>query len=580
MSNSEKYLDELLMNSMNGNNQQTDDVQIDADVPEGTADEGMAEDVMDSDEDFLKAFEKDMFSDTDTDAFVHQFEQELEQEGAGARENTAPRDDAFFDNIDDILNNAQDDMDDIMVDTIGDETFATAEAAEEPEQASDFMAAEEPEQAGDFATAEETAGVTEPAMDFAAADVTGPEELQQDAAAPEETAEQFEVSSENQKDDEDTDVQMDDDLMSLLQSDAEFSDLDDVNSIDDLMPTDSEMNGGQTTGDDGDTGFDFGLDDVMGAPEMETEAQGASAEADTEDEKPKKPGFFKRFALALFGPDEDEQEEAKEPEKAVTALPPDIEDLSDENLALLQALEGGGAAEEPEAQEPVEDEKARKKREKQEKKEQKKKEKAEKKEQKKKEKANKPKKEKKPKKPKEPDNTPPLPKVPVILCFVLAGSMLALVLVGTNLFGYSNSISEAEKSYQAGDYVAAFDELSGMNIKEKDADTYEKYRILANASGEYTAYQTFLENGYYDLALDSLVRTIGRCDKYAEDAKTYECTGQLADIRSQAVSGLGTFGISEARAVELYAIDDRTEYSAELYNVLADAGLDNRLDGE
>lgn len=553
MSNSEKYLDELLMNSMNGNNQQTDDVQIDADVQEGTADEGMAEDVMDSDEDFLKAFEKDMFSDTDTDAFVQQFEQELEQEGAGARENTEPRDDAFFDNIDDILNNAQDnDMDDIMVDTIGDEQLVTAETAKEPE----------------------------PAMDFVAADVTEPEELQQDAAAPEETAEQFEVSSENQKDDEDTDVQMDDDLMSLLQSDAEFSDLDDVKNIDDLIPTDGEMNGDATSADDGDAGFDFGLDDVMGTPEMETEAQGASAEADTEETKPKKPGFFKRFALALFGPDEDEQEKSKEPENPVTELPLDIEDLSDENLALLQALEGGGAAEETEAQEPVEDEKARKKREKAEKKEQKKKEKAEKKEQKKKEKANKPKKEKKPKKPKEPDNTPPLPKVPVILCFVMAGSMLALVLVGTNLFGYSNSISEAEKSYQAGDYVAAFDELSGMNIKEKDTDTYEKYRILANASGEYTAYQTFLENGYYDLALDSLVRTIGRCDKYAEDAKTYECTGQLADIRSQAVSGLGTFGISEARAVELYAIDDRTEYSAELYNVLADAGLDNRLDGE
>lgn len=42
MSNSEKYLDDLLMNSMNGNNQQTDDVQADAGVLEGAADEGMA----------------------------------------------------------------------------------------------------------------------------------------------------------------------------------------------------------------------------------------------------------------------------------------------------------------------------------------------------------------------------------------------------------------------------------------------------------------------------------------------------------------------------------------------------------
>ena len=40
-------------------------------------------------------------------------------------------------------------------------------------------------------------------------------------------------------------------------------------------------------------------------------------------------------------------------------------------------------------------------------------------------------KEKKPKKPKVPDNTPPLPKKPVILTFVMAGSFLVLVLVGT-----------------------------------------------------------------------------------------------------------------------------------------------------
>ena len=172
-------------------------------------------------------------------------------------------------------------------------------------------------------------------------------------------------------------------------------------------------------------------------------------------------------------------------------MPTNIEDLTDDNLALLQALEGGGQELDDIPEKSEIDEKARKKQEKKEKKEQKKKERAAKREQKKQEKANRPKKEKKPKKPKEPDNTPPLPKAPVILCFVMAGSLLALVVIGTNLFGYSNSVAEAQKSYDLGDYESAFARLSGMEIKEADIEIYEKSRILAYASGEFRAYQSF-----------------------------------------------------------------------------------------
>ena len=75
--------------------------------------------------------------------------------------------------------------------------------------------------------------------------------------------------------------------------------------------------------------------------------------------------------------------------------------------------------------------------------------------------------------------------------FVMAGSLLALVVIGTNLFGYSNSVAEAQKSYDLGDYESAFARLSGMEIKEADIEIYEKSRILAYASGEFRAYQSF-----------------------------------------------------------------------------------------
>ena len=176
-------------------------------------------------------------------------------------------------------------------------------------------------------------------------------------------------------------------------------------------------------------------------------------EPDAGDEAPakEKKSLIKRIGDALFG-EEEETEEAPadtgelQPEGLEQA--PELDDLSDENLKLLQELEGTGAAEpeteaEPEISE--EEKKAQAKKEKAEKKAQEKKEKAEKKAQAKKAKAEKKaQKAKKPKKPKEPDNTPPLPKKPVVLIMVMAASFLALVLVGTNLFGIYPELQQCQ----------------------------------------------------------------------------------------------------------------------------------------
>lgn len=119
---------------------------------------------------------------------------------------------------------------------------------------------------------------------------------------------------------------------------------------------------------------------------------------------------------------------------------------------------------------------------------------------------------------------------------VMAASFLALVLVGTNLFGYTLSFNNAKQAYELGDYQAAFADVSGLTVKEADQETYQKYSIMANAAGEYQAYQTFMENGIYDMALDSLIRAVGRCDKYSEEAAAYGCSTELAKIRDQAVA--------------------------------------------
>lgn len=512
MSGTEDYLDGLL-NSMEGNK-----------TPETTETEKQIKDMeidtegehMSSEDEFLNTFEKEILSDGGNDEFIRQFEKELnEGTEAGAGE-TGAKDDRFFESLDGIVNSAKQEMqadselDDMIVDTLGD---FPADAPGDAVQAK-TMAASSGE------------------SDF---------------------------------------VDDDADLMDLLSSEGDFSDIGDMLKADEENTTLADEGGPLNA--------EAQVSDAENAAASEGRAEGRKRKKkekkskDSADGEAGK-GFFQKVASFLFGDDE-EEEKAPEPVKAAPVAP-SIEDLSDENLQILQELEGTPeAAAEPETPvEDEEDEKEKKKREKAEKKAQAKKEKAEKKARAKKDKEQKKaQKVKKPKPPKEPDNTPPLPKKPVLLIFVMAASFLALVLVGTNLFGYSNSMDQAKQAYQLGDYKLAYAQVSGMEIKEADMDTYEKYRIMANAGGEYSAYQTFMTQGIYDMALDSLIRTIGRCDKYSAEAESYGCANELMNVRNQAVGALAGFGLTEERAMELYAVDEREEYSAELYAVLAAAGL-------
>lgn len=363
--------------------------------------------------------------------------------------------------------------------------------------------------------------------------------------------------------------------------------LDDIDQIMDSVNSNAEADG-ENEADDlsiDDFGFsDFGLDDaetdseaektetlpdeddelmkILSGTGEETESSeetaAASAEPQTseetkeEEEKPKKKGFFAKLAKLLFGDDELEDEEA-----SAAQAEPVITEMSMEDMDILKELEGSS------------DGKKEKKEKK--KKEKKKKEKAPKQP---KEKKVKLKKEKKPKPPAEPDNTPPLPKVPVILVFVMAASILVLVLAGTHLVGYSNSFSDADQAFAEGRYSDAFQAVAGEKVKEKDTDTYEKYRITAMVYAEYEAYESMMDAKVYDMALDSLIRTVQRYDRYLQDAETYGCRGEFDKIESAAETALQQdFGLTAEDARTMYALSNKETYSREIYKVLEKAGL-------
>ena len=262
------------------------------------------------------------------------------------------------------------------------------------------------------------------------------------------------------------------------------------------------------------------------------EADNAKAEVQPDDggkeeKKPKKQGFLAKLSKLLFGDDEPDEEEISgmQAEPAVT-------EMSMDDMDILKELEGSS-----------DDDKKGKK-------------------------------EKKPKPPAEPDNTPPLPKVPVILVFVMAASILVLVLAGTHLLGYSNSFADADQAFAEGRYSDAFQAVAGEKVKEKDTDTYEKYRITAMVSAEYEAYESMMDAEVYDMALDSLIRTVQRYDKYLQDAETYGCRGEFDKIESAAETALQQdFGLTAEDARTMYALSNKETYSREIYKVLEKAGL-------
>ena len=157
----------------------------------------------------------------------------------------------------------------------------------------------------------------------------------------------------------------------------------------------------------------------------------------------------------------------------------------------------------------------------------------------------------------------------------MAASLVTFVLVGTELFGYTNQLSNAKAKYAKQHYSEAFAEISGMKIKEADLPIYEKYHVMAMVSTELEAYETLMNAEFYDMALDCLIRTIGRAEKYRLDAQMYGCIQELNTLESEAEAILSrTFGISKERALELYASKTKEDYSYAIKGILKNLGME------
>lgn len=189
-------------------------------------------------------------------------------------------------------------------------------------------------------------------------------------------------------------------------------------------------------------------------------------------------------------------------------------------------------------------------------------------------KASKPKKEKKPKKKKELPKEPPLPKVPVTMMWALALSIMVLVFLGSSVLGYFSSVNQSKDAFDNGDYVTAYEKLQGVKVKKADEDLYHATAALAGVQMELDAYTALMEQKQYEMALDALIRGIGRCQIHEKDAEEWNMTEQLSALERQLGRLLkDQFNVSRRTAKKLYKIQKRSDYTLQLHEIMSKLGL-------
>ena len=273
-----------------------------------------------------------------------------------------------------------------------------------------------------------------------------------------------------------------------------------------------------------------------------------------------KKGFFHKIAQLLFGAE-------SETEQPIHIHPSnDIEDTTAENDEIIKSVEKEAALAEKKAK------KEERKKAQEQKKEARKKEQ----DAKKKIKAAEKKEAmaKKVKAPKEVDKTPPLPKKPVFLIFLLAFSLLGGTIFAANGIHYSLCLRSATEAYGKAQYIESYGHLRRTKLKEKDDEFVRKVAILASMQELLESHPTLYKADEHEMALDTLIRVIGRYNDNLEEAEALGALSEISKLEAEAEALLeDEYGLTYEDAMKLYSMTSRKKYSAELVKILREAGV-------
>ncbi len=301
--------------------------------------------------------------------------------------------------------------------------------------------------------------------------------------------------------------------------------------------------------------------------EVAEQEPGADEAEEKEKKEEKKPGFFAKLMNFLLESDEDEDPVAAE---VLADGAGETGTVTDENKALLDELK-------------EEDKKGKKKKKKDKKKGKKGKdgegegeEGAEGEEEGKKVKKKKKKKEKKKKDEEEVDLFAPpekkLSKKKVIAVFAFCGTIAVCIVLLSSFLPNYTEMREAHVAYDHQDYAQVYELLYGKELDEQDEALFQRSNLILQMNRKLTSYENYVNLDMRLEALNALITGVERYQVVLPEAEAYNVAVEVSDIYAQILERLSAdFGVSEADALEIIALEDDVAYSQRLEAIISGA---------
>ena len=146
----------------------------------------------------------------------------------------------------------------------------------------------------------------------------------------------------------------------------------------------------------------------------------------------------------------------------------------------------------------------------------------------------------------------PLNRPAVIFIFTLFLGGTFLFYLATNNFNYTVAIQKATTYFENQKYHSAYDEIKGVEVKEKDQELKDRIYTVMYVERLYESYQNNLELGRQKKALDSLLRGVDKYYEYYEEAQQLGIVSDLDYSFAQIQNALqDNYGITVEQAVAM-----------------------------
>lgn len=158
----------------------------------------------------------------------------------------------------------------------------------------------------------------------------------------------------------------------------------------------------------------------------------------------------------------------------------------------------------------------------------------------------------------------PVPNLVVIIVFLAFAALGGLVYFGSQFFHYSEVIRKATDYFERQRYRLAYDEVSGVEIKEKDEELRDRIYTVMYVERLYESYENNIILGRNDKALDALIRGLEKYDEHYDEAVELDIVEDINLCKKRIIGALAdTYKMTEKDAYEVMALNGH-EYNEAL----------------